>query len=470
MHPFDPGKILRLPIVVGGVALVGLALTGCKGIPARNERAARQDLKTVGDTFRPQNQRPALPTLQTNSSLSNFLHFAVLNQPQVEAAYFDWAASVERITVERSLPDPRLSFESDIADIVMTVMPGLMQDFPGPGKLKAAAVVASAEGKAKYFVFETSVLQTAFALKQAYYQLWFLNEKIRINRQTLDLLADLEKIARAQNEVGKVTLQDVYRAQIEQDQLTTEIVNLEDSRHPLTAQFKGALGLTRDQSDPPQPARFETTPLDLNGEDLLKTAFARNPRLKAMEAEVRLAEASIALARKSRVPDFSLGLMADAKTAPTIFRPLAGMTLPIWRDKIAAQIAAAQAGKRAAEARLTSEQITLTVDFAMKSYDYREITRNLALLQDKLVPKARQSLEIARAGYLAGQIDFFNLIDAERTLLNFQLEEVEARTRREIILADLSLSIAGIAPEGAPILPLSPTASSPSPNPPSTRH
>ena len=464
MHPFDPGKILRLPIVVGGVALVGLALTGCKGIPARNERAARQDLKTVGDTFRPQNQRPALPTLQTNSSLSNFLHFAVLNQPQVEAAYFDWAASVERITVERSLPDPRLSFESDIADIVMTVMPGLMQDFPGPGKLKAAAVVASAEGKAKYFVFETSVLQTAFALKQAYYQLWFLNEKIRINRQTLDLLADLEKIARAQNEVGKVTLQDVYRAQIKQDQLTTEIVNLEDSRHPLTAQFKGALGLTRDQSDPPQPARFETTPLDLNGEDLLKTAFARNPRLKAMEAEVRLAEASIALARKSRVPDFSLGLMADAKTAPTIFRPLAGMTLPIWRDKIAAQIAAAQAGKRAAEARLTSEQITLTVDFAMKSYDYREITRNLALLQDKLVPKARQSLEIARAGYLAGQIDFFNLIDAERTLLNFQLEEVEARTRREIILADLSLSIAGIAPEGAPILPLSPTASSPSPN------
>ena len=464
MHPFDPGKILRLPIVVGGVALVGLALTGCKGIPARNERAARQDLKTVGDTFRPQNQRPALPTLQTNSSLSNFLHFAVLNQPQVEAAYFDWAASVERITVERSLPDPRLSFESDIADIVMTVMPGLMQDFPGPGKLKAAAVVASAEGKAKYFVFETSVLQAAFALKQAYYQLWFLNEKIRINRQTLELLADLEKIARAQNEVGKVTLQDVYRAQIEQDQLTTEIVNLEDSRHPLTAQFKGALGLTRDQSDPPQPARFETTPLDLNGEDLLKTAFARNPRLKAMEAEVRLAEASIALARKSRVPDFSLGLMADAKTAPTIFRPLAGMTLPIWRDKIAAQIAAAQAGKRAAEARLTSEQITLTVDFAMKSYDYREITRNLALLQDKLVPKARQSLEIARAGYLAGQIDFFNLIDAERTLLNFQLEEVEARTRREIILADLSLSIAGIAPEGAPILPLSPTASSPSPN------
>ncbi len=65
------------------------------------------------------------------------------------------------------------------------------------------------------------------------------------------------------------------------------------------------------------------------------------------------------------------------------------------------------------------------------------------MLENRLVPKARQSLEIARARYLAGSIDFFNLMDTERTLLNFELSEVEARTRREIVLARLSLLIAG---------------------------
>lgn len=219
--------------------------------------------------------------------------------------------------------------------------------------------------------------------------------------------------------------------------------------------------MTRDQIDPPVPIGFETTPLDLNADDLLATAFARNPRLKAMEADVRMAEANIALAAKSKVPDFSLGLMADAKAAPTLFRPLADMTLPIWRDKIAAQIAQAQASKRAAEARLTTGEIMLTVDFAMKSYDYRELTRTLALLQNQLIPKARKSLEIARSGYLSGQIDFFNLIDAERTLLNFQLSEVVARTRREIVLAELSLMIAGVPPTGAPVLASPPDVSSP---------
>ena len=128
------------------------------------------------------------------------------------------------------------------------------------------------------------------------------------------------------------------------------------------------------------------------------------------------------------------------------------MTLPIWRDKIAAQIAAAQAGKKASEARLTAEQINLTVDFALRTYDYREATRSLAVLEKQLIPKARQSLELARAGYLSGQVDFFNLIDAERTLLNFQIQFVQLHARREIILADLSLRIAGTPPTGAPLM------------------
>ena len=47
-------------------------------------------------------------------------------------------------------------------------------------------------------------------------------------------------------------------------------------------------------------------------------------------------------------------------------------------------------------------------------------------------------------------IDFINLLEAERVLLNFQLAEVEARLQCEMALADLSLII-GLRPPGAPI-------------------
>jgi cobalt-zinc-cadmium efflux system outer membrane protein len=429
-----------------------LLLAGCKGIPTADEKAARRDLNTVADAYRPAGRRPQLPALQPDAGLSNYLEYALLNSPRVESAYYQWVASVQRITTERSLPDPQLTFQSDIGSILLTVMPGFIQEFPGPGKLSARAAVASAESRGDYFAFETAILQSAFDLKRAYYELYFLEDRLRINRETLLLLADLESIARAQNEVGKGTLQDVLRAQIERDRVSNDIDNLEDSRRPLLAEFKAALGLAHNQPDPPVPLRLESTPLNPDPDQVLRLAFARNPQLKAAESEVRAAEAGIAVAYKQRVPDFALGLMADAKASPTLYRPLAAMTLPIWRDKIAAELAQAQAKEMAARARLNSEQIALTVDVAEKTFAYREIGRSLDLLQRQLIPKARQSLEIARAGYLAGTIDFFNLMDTERTLLNFQLSEVEALTQREIVLSELSLLIAGVPPPGAPLL------------------
>ena len=430
-----------------------LALAGCRGIPTPEESQARRGLAAVTDNYRPNQQKPGLPVLTPDTGLSNYLAYALLNSPTVNAAYGDWAASVENITVERSLPDPQITFQADIASIVQTVMPGFQQEFPGPGKLRARAAVAGAGSRAKYFAFETAALQTAFDLKKSYYELHFLDDRLRINRETLSLLNDLERIAGAQNEVGKGTLQDVLRAQIERERVSTDIANLEDSRQPMLASFKAALGITPDQPDPPVPARLETTEINPDSAELQRIAFARNPQLKAMEADVRAAEAGIALAYKSRVPDFSLGLMADVKASPTLFRPLAGMTLPIWRDKTAAEIAQAQALELAAKARLTAAQIALAVNFAEQSFAYREIGRNLDLLVNRLIPKARQSLEIARAGYLSGTIDFFNLMDAERTLLNFELSAVESRTQREIVLSRLSLLIAGEPPAGTRLFP-----------------
>jgi outer membrane protein TolC len=432
----------------------GLALTtGCKGVTTRGEREARYQAGVVKAAYRPNDQRPGLPNLTTNSSLGDFLTYAMLNQPQIETTYYDWAASVETITVSRSLPDPQFTFQMYIQDVITSVMPGLMAQIPWPGKLRVQAESATAESRAKYFAFESAVLQAAYAVKQGYYQIWFLDKKIAVDREILQSLSELEQIARAQNETGQATLQDVYQAQIEADRLKTEIANLEDSRHSLDAQFKAALGLTHDQPDPPLPARFEAATLDLSPEQILDTAIARNPQLKAMEAEVRQAQASLDLARKSKLPDVTIGSSVDVKATPWLYWPQATVTLPIWRDKTAAEIAAAQAGKRAAQARLTAGQIKLTVDFAEKSYAYREVDRNLGLLREQLIPKAQRSLEIARSAYLSGKTDFFNLLDAERSLLEFRLSEIDARTQRELTLSELSLLIAGMPPANVPLLP-----------------
>lgn len=428
-----------------------VALAGCVGTPSPGEKEARESVAQVTERLAPEAQTIDLRPLSTASTHAEALRFAVLNNPRVRAAYFDWVKAVERITVERSLPDPQFSFEADITDMVEAAMPGLMFDLPGPKKLKLAGQMAGAEAQVKFHELATVIQQVAFAFKRAYYQLYFLDAKIRVNRETLELVTDLEQIARRQNELGKVTLQDVLRAQIEQDQMSTEITNLEDSRTAQLAAYKAALGLPRAVADPAIPAQFETTPLETNQDQLWELALRQNPKLKVMEDEVKAAEIALQLARRSRIPDFTVGLEADVKASPLMARPTFAMTLPIWKDKIAAEIAAAQASKSAGEARLAGEQIMLAVELAEKSFMLREATRNVGLLDDALLPKAKLALEVARAGYLSGQVDFFNLLDAWKTQLDFELKLIEARTQRELALAELSLLVAGDRPPGSPL-------------------
>ncbi len=442
---------------LGIIFLAGIG--GCTGTPTASERQARSDVDTVRSMYRPGDAKPALPKLSEHSPLSDYLRYAMLNNPRVEAEYYAWAASVERITGARSLPDPRITFEADITSVVETVMPGLMIDLPGPGKLRAAGDVAAGESRASYFRFEIEVLRTAMALKSAYFRLHFLEDTLRVQRETLTLLGDLETQAQQQVAAGRSGIQDVLRAQIDREQLTTQIANLEDSRGVLLAEFRSALGLRPDDPTVPAPDTFEASPPPPPADQILALAAAHNPQLRQMEAEVRRGEAMIDLARTSRVPDFSIGIEADVKASPVMWRPTGSITLPIWRDKIAAEIAAAQFEKRSSEARLSAEQIGVAADLAAMLYMYRESTRNIDLYATTLLPKARQSLDAARSGYATGRSSFLDVIDAERQLLVFDLSLVEARTQRELSLASLSLLIAGTAPEGAPILPTAPAPS-----------
>jgi len=440
------------PVVILSLfAASGLVLAGCRGIPAPGEKQARRDLGTVASQYHPGNTPASLPELTPESSLSNFVEYALLNSPTVEAAFYDWSASVENITVTRSLPDPQLTFQSYIQNTLTSLMPGFMQQFPGPGKLKARAGVAVAESQAKYFAFESAALQTAFNLERAYYQLGLLSEQIRLKCETISLLQNQERVLRAQNVAGTSTLSDLLSVQSKLDRARTEFANLQDSRHSFLENFKAALGLASEQPDPPMPSRFETSDENVDTDELLRMAFERNPQLKAVEADVRAAEAGIAVAYKERVPDFNAGLSAEVYRPP-FYWPQVGMTLPIWRDKVAAEIAEAKANELAAQSRLKAAQIDLVVNFAEKSFACRETSRNLALIENDLIPQVDQSLEITQAGYRAGSMDFSSLTDAELILVDLQTEAAETRTDREIVFADLSLLVAGLPPANAPFL------------------
>ena len=452
-------QVLAL-LLSGGV----LALSGCRGVPTKGEELARQEKQEIAGRFRPGDQLPTLPALTATSSLDDFLRYAALRHPKVEASYYEWAASIERITVARSLPDPvftvgidvQKGLEDDVASMVMALMGGLMTELPGPGKLRARADLQTSESKAQFARFQLASIEAALGARNTYYDLFLVEKRLAVTEKNLAFVRDIEESARRRSEAGLSNLQDVLQAESDVARLENDLANLKDQRIALVAAWKSALGIAPSEGDPPIPATYVFTPEDRVSTATLAQVLQDNPRLRIMQAEINRAQAGIAVAYKSRVPDFTLGLEAEAPTTKgaqnprdTVWKPRLGVTVPIWRDRIAAEIAEAEAMKMAARAEYSAEQLELAREFALNGFGIREATRNLDILRKVLIPRQSEILELAQRGYQGGVTTFFELIEQQRRLLELELMEAEGIAERERMIGELNLALAG---QGAPAI------------------
>jgi outer membrane protein TolC len=126
------------------------------------------------------------------------------------------------------------------------------------------------------------------------------------------------------------------------------------------------------------------------------------------------------------------------------------LNLPIWRRSYRA----AEQQARAAARRARHEQKQLANDLIARAertlYEFEDSGRKLRLYGDVLAPKAEELVGASEAAYTAGAIDFLSLIDAQQTLLEYQLQRERALANRQQRLAELE-SLAGteFPPAGA---------------------
>ncbi|MFA5057157.1 MAG: TolC family protein [Opitutaceae bacterium] len=432
------------------ITILGLLLAGCAS-GSREEKVALDRVRQTGARLHPGPDRPALTT---GASLADYLHYALLNHPQVEAAYDEWHAAALAIAPARALPDPKLTFQADIARSVTSLMPGLMFDVMAPGKRAAMAREAAAASEVAYRRYVTRMLETAAGVKKNWVDLTALEETLRLKRQMLSLKEEAIRFSHAEHVTMHAmgSLDQLTQLLNEAGRLRLEIANLEDERRALRAGFKAALGIAHDGPDPAWPECFAPPTAPTPDDDTFwRAVVAANPRLGEMRAMVEMSVAQVAVEQKARTPDFAAGLMADLKMNPVLWRPLAEMTLPVWRKKIAATIAAAQARHDAAVARLRTEELMVAADLARMTYMVREADRMVAYIDGTALPNLRQSYDTVAAAYGTGMTNFAMIPETQEMVLAMQVERVAALRDREKTLADLSLLVAGEVPAGAPL-------------------
>ena len=372
-------------------------------------------------------------------NLNQLIDEAISNNPQIKAFFNNWKSEEFKITQVRHLPDPtaRVGFFGESVETRVGPQEqkfGASLKIPFPPKLKHKGESQTKTAEISKEEFEAVKREIIKSLKFVYYDIFWVDKAIQITREEKAILGSLESVARRRYETNLTHQQDVVKAQVEISKLIDKLLILRENRKSLVSRINSILNRPRNT---PFGSTGNVRPkiFTLNLSQLSEMAGDTRQELKGANLAIARAEHEKSLAKLAYVPDFTFGFdytwvgkghtMApdDGKDA---WIGTVSINVPIWFGKIKAKIneksAALEARKRNYQDVKNSVAYEVE-DLYYKIVSYRDV---IDLYSSALIPQTEQSFEAARIAYEAGQVDFLNWLDSERTLLQTRLSYYKA--------------------------------------------
>ncbi|MFQ6036783.1 MAG: TolC family protein, partial [Sedimentisphaerales bacterium] len=325
---------------------------------------------------------------------------------------------------------------------------GITQVFHWFGKIEARTDAAAAAAKAARQRYEATKLKLFFEVKDAFHEYVYLARAVEIARENLELLKHFEEVARIKYMAMVAMHPDVIRAQVELAKIEDVLKSLEDLREPIVARLNAVLNRPSFEMLP-WPRREKFKKVELNQQQMIALLRQANPELTALDFEVEAAKHRVELAKKKFWPDIGVGVdwvqtdsalmpgSTDSGKDPVVL--MFTMNLPIWRESYKAAELQAKASVRKTSQQKTEIENTIIARATRALYDFDDSNRKMKLYGDILIPKAEELLGASETAYTAETIDFLSLIDAQRTLLEYQLLYERAVTDNQQSLAELEM-------------------------------
>jgi outer membrane protein TolC len=372
--------------------------------------------------------------------------------PSIDAMVATWRAAAARYPQEIALDDPM--FDGSVGpdswgdpNLKAGYMVMASQKFPWPGKRRLRGSIANAEASAAASEIDDVRLQLAEAARLAFVDYFAAYRNLAFNAENVRELREYRDTATAKFRASTASQQDILQSDVELALLSERQYQLDREIRVATARINTLLHRDANESLPPPPATLATTDRLPAPAPLLETANRARPDLAAMSAEIRSAQAALALACKEFYPDPELYFKYDAFWQEAPLRPAVGMNVnvPLYREKRWAAVREARAKlqiRRAEYERLVDE---VANEIYAAHARLVESQRTSQLYDQTIVPAAENNVESARAGYTSGNVDFLRLIDARRQLIALHEQQIEALSNYHRAAAELERTV------GAPI-------------------
>jgi outer membrane protein TolC len=372
------------------------------------------------------------PVMALADPVGSLVATALEKNPELAAARAKWDAARQQAPQARALEDPMAGVTLERMgtmrpDKVTDAEWMVSQKLPWPGKrapkIRAATLAAEVTG----FEYLEQRRKVQAAVEAAYADLWLARESVRSMAAARDVMTQAEKTVRARYETGAAMQTDVLRLQVELARMSNDVVTME--REVAVAEAALNQQLNAPSTTPRATPTLELPVLPHTLDELL--ARARQyccilmARLRAIEGK----RAAVEAAKREGWPDVEFRLAArQYNNGLKEFDSGVGINVPwLWRGKYRAMTAEATAEVQMAEADFTAE-LNMTQLAIREHYTKTETARRqFDLLDQTLLPQTRQLFTATRTNYETGKATMTELLEAQRALRDFELQQARAR-------------------------------------------
>ena len=383
------------------------------------------------------------------ADLSGLLALARERNPDVASMRSEAQAAAERVTPAGAFPDPR--FRVELMDITRmgeqspSLWPSnvggtkytLTQELPWFGKRDLKRDIASLDAQGAQGKAQSAWSEVAAKIKVTQAQRQALQANRTVVVEILALMVQLEKIAQARYAGGLAAQQDVIRAQVEQTNMRSELLNIDSELRQANARLNALLA--RPPSAPlaePAGGRPWPAPAQLDYRSLETRVREHNPQLFADTARVKSAQKGVDLALLNRIPDFTVGIQpTQYQNSFKEWTVMLEVNIPLQQETRRAQERESQAMLDAARARQEATAQQLLSELAEQLAALEAAGHVEALVRDSLLPKAELTFQSALASYEVTKVDFATLLDAQRQIRQARQSLIRAQQEAQIRLA-----------------------------------
>ncbi len=391
---------------------------------------------------------PGLPAADLPTPLSALLDEATRSNPDILATRLGWQAATQVPSQVSTPPDPQVTLQhvsvgsprpfagysnSDFAYIGF----GVSQDLPYPGKLKLKGEAAQQDAAISRDKLETvrrSVLQQ---VKEAYYQIAYIQQTLEVLDRNGTLLEQVEKIADARYRVGEGSQQDILKSQLERTKLLREVAHHHELMNSQQALLRKLLNRPPGSPDISTEPLVET-PLVYTSDELLAKVRTENPEVASQQETVKKQSLQVEIARKDRYPDFSVQYMWQHTAEPfrDYYMLSVSARIPIYRRrKLNPEMTQAVGELNRSRREYESQIQTAYFDVRNQYLDAETASQMLKIYREGLIPQALAAYQSGLTSYQGGGVDFETLFSSFLDVLNFDGEYWKTLMEHETALA-----------------------------------